>query len=222
MSSTIMLIESSNTVSKMVEIALQGLPFVIAQAEEGEELPTALARVQPDLVLLGAVDELVMSGLAAYRESRADGLEIVLLGEPRSDQEEMPVSKHRVSLPFETRTLVATVCEALGQTPPDEPFLEPTKVDLPLANVTSDGVEPAVELDEVPAAIETSESGEFAKGTISLPVDDLDILEESIIDEVEEVVDSSLVDVIQEEVQQQVETVATPIQSSSMTAEVEE
>ena len=72
MSSTIMFIETSTTVSRMVEIALQGLSFGLEKAQADEQFSEALSRIEPDLILLGLGGENVVGEVVEYAGGASD------------------------------------------------------------------------------------------------------------------------------------------------------
>ena len=249
MSSNIMIIESGAIVVKMAQIALTGLPFEIEAPAAEEELLAAMTRLKPSLILMGSQWDGFAEALEQYEGTGTSRPMIIALG---SEGDEKLIAA-RIELPFETHELVRTVYEVLGLERPDELFLKPQADALPLANVSDDSVpptevreedilesepevfvepepeiivepEPEIVVETQPEPDGQAESVDLPKGTISLPVDDLDILEESILEEAEmlasEELEEQIVE-IEQVVQSQISEVELPAGAQGLTGEVE-
>jgi hypothetical protein len=179
----------------MVEIAFDRLPLELDSIREDESIAAAIERIEPALLLAGRGAEDLTEILA----NQAHEMAVVLLGDG-----EAPEETTRVSVPFQTQGLIRAVYGALGREIPDENLFAAFDDQIPLARGGSGesavkaeapaessvesadlvGLETVVDLDER-ASVDNTLLGP-PRGTISLPVDELDILEESVIDEPED------------------------------------
>ncbi len=140
MQGTIVVAERSETVRRMVEIALDRQPFKLKFVTNGEEALKAIREHSPQI----AIADAALSGIDGYEltqrvkeDTLSSGVKMILLVGRNSQFQsararEVGVDAHTTK-PFITQKLIELIFKAMGREAPDAHIFRSTTLNIPLA-----------------------------------------------------------------------------------------